>query len=466
MRKTKIVCTIGPATNSLEQISALIKAGMNVARINMSHGNLESHREVISNVKTARKKLNIPCAIMLDTRGPEVRIGSFVNGKEILKKGQTFILTTDKIEGDNSRVSLRYAPIIETINKGQKIYINNGLVELKVLSKTSTDVICKVLIGGEVSNNKSLSLPGVKLNIPYLGDNGVEHIKFAMEQDVDYLALSFVSNSDEINQVKAILGDSKIKLISKIENAQGIKNIEEILEACDGIMVARGDMGTEIPLEKVPLMQKELIAHTAAHGKISITATEMLESMTYNRRPTRAEVSDVANAIYDGTSAIMLSGETAVGKYPIETVETMAKIAKTTENSIDYHQFTTSGHRDTISDSIAYSAVNTASFLGAKAIVVYTMNGNTVPKVAQFMPHCPIVAITHDDLCYNQLALVWGTIVIKEKLLKRNYDMFKYAESCVKKLKLAKAGDSIVITAGSPVEARGESNLIKISTVE
>lgn len=466
MRKTKIVCTLGPASNSYNQILALIKAGMNVARINMSHGELSSHKQVIDNIKKARQKSNMPCAIMIDTRGPEIRIGEFEKGKETLIKGQQFILTSRNVIGNNDCVSLRDKSIINNINIGQKIYINNGLVELKVRTKNETDLVCKVIIGGEVSNNKSISIPKVAFDIPYISEIDKEHIKFALEQEAEYLALSFVSNAEEIKSVKELIGDSKIKLIAKIENAQGIKNIDKILEACDGIMVARGDMGTEIALDKVPLMQKELISHALTYGKISITATEMLESMTYNRRPTRAEVSDVANAIYDGTSAIMLSGETAVGRYPIETVATMSKIAQSTEESIDYHSIDVPSNQDTISDSVAYSAVNTASFLGAKAIVVYTMNGVTVPKVAQFMPHCPIIAVTHDNMCYNQLALVWGTYVIKEKLLKRNYDMFKYAEECVKKLKIAKSGDKIVITAGSPVEARGESNLIKISIVD
>lgn len=469
MRKTKIVCTLGPASSSYSQITGLIKAGMNVARLNMSHGNLSAHKQIVDNIKKARNETKIPCSIIVDTKGPEMRIGKFAESKIELEKGDIFTFTEKDVLGSKQVAPLKYKGLVEDIKIGSKIFVNNGLVEFKVLSKTKTDIKTRVINGGVISDNKSMNAPGVKIKAPYLSEKDKEDIIFAIKNDVEFIAISFVSNASEVKLVNEFVKQNggTQKIISKIENNAGIKNIIEIILASDGIMVARGDMGTEIPFEAIPYQQKRIIKETIARGKMVITATEMLESMTENLRPTRAETTDVANAIYDGTSATMLSGETAVGKFPIQTVKTMAKIARETEKVINYNKvfdnsFNYSGK---IIDSISYSACQTAKSLKAKVIVCFTNSGTTARMLSRFRPQALILAVAHSQQVYQSLALSWGVKPVIEDRVLSTDEMFNRAVSLVKELKLARKGDFIVITSGVPAKEMGTTNLIKITQV-
>ncbi len=471
MQKTKIVCTIGPSCNNYKTLCQMLKAGMNVARLNMSHGDEASHQEIVDLVKQVRADLNMPCAIMLDTRGPEVRIGQFKDGKVTLKKGKTFIFTSRKIKGDETAVSLRFPKLVKLAKKGMHILANNGLLDLKVMQVTATDIVCKIVTGGVLSNNKSIALPHVPLDVPYLSDIDKTHIAFAAKNNLEIIACSFVNKADDILAVRKYLhklGADKIDIVSKIESLEGIKNLDSIIEVSDGIMVARGDMGSEVPMEQIPSIQKMMISKTVSRSKYIIVATEMLESMIEKRRPTRAETTDVANAIYDNTSATMLSGETASGLYPVEAVTAMANIAKATEKVIDYGKEFSSKKlpKYNTRNAIAFSAVATANALGAKAILCFSHEGNSAKAISSFRPQASIVAITNTPAVVHKMSICWGITPVLCETLEDTDDMFQRANDIAKELKVAKPGETIIITSGVPVNNMGKTNLIKVHIVE
>lgn len=470
MRKTKIVCTLGPATDNYNTIKKLIKAGMNVARINMSHGNYEEHTARINLVKQAREEMNVPVAILIDTKGPEIRIKTFETGVATLSEGDYFTLTTNDVAGNNACVSITYNPLPQKVQPGDAILINDGLIELKVVSTTVTDIVCQVINGGALSNRKSINLPNIKIDMPYVSDVDRKDVLFGIEQDVDYFALSFVRTVNDVLAIKEILkdnGGSKIQVIAKIENREGVDNVKDIVGACDGAMVARGDMGVEIPFEELPGIQKSIIKLCYKQGKKVITATQMLESMINNPRPTRAEISDVANAIYDGTSATMLSGETAVGKYCIDAVKTMAKIAEKTESTINYpkrFKFLETEIKD-ITDAISHSTCAAAFDLDAKAIIAVSQSGYTARKVSRFRPSCVIIAATTSAKAFNQLAMNWGVVPTMALPQSNSDELFRHSVECAKQTGLVKDGDLVIITGGVPVGISGNSNTMRIERV-
>ena len=470
MRKTKIICTIGPACANEKTMTELCLAGMNVARLNFSHGTHAQHLEMINLIKSVREKLNVPVAIMLDTKGPEYRIKTFKDGKVYLNDNDTFTFTTNDIIGDESCVSVTYKGMVKDLSVGDKITVNNGLVIFKVQELTDTDAICKVVVGGELSNSKSMSFPNKVLNQTYLSEQDKSDLLFGIENDVDFIACSFVSRQQDLVDVKSFLkahGGESLDIIAKIENRSGVDNIEDICKECDGIMVARGDLGVEIPFEEVPSVQKYLITKCRMLGKRVITATEMLESMIHNPRPTRAEISDVANAVYDGTSAIMLSGETAVGKYPALTVKTMSKIAEKTESCIDYSKnFSTSGFTIKNSvDAISHSTACMAIDIKARGIVVCSISGSTARMVSRFRAPIDIIGMTTNEKTWRKLALSWGvTPVITEKV--NSIDVLFYmATKAAKEVFKLKKGDQLVITGGIINGESGNTNLIKLETI-
>ena len=470
MRKTKIVCTIGPASESEEVLRSMMLAGMNVARLNFSHGTHEEHKVRIDRIKKVREELGLPVAILLDTKGPEYRIKTFKNGKIHLNDGDKFTFTIDEVEGDEHRVSVSYKGLTKDLEVGNKIYVNNGLIHFVVEEITEKDVICRVTAGGDLSDRKSMSFPGKVLKQVYLSEADKKDLLFGIENDVDYVACSFVSCKQDVYDVRKFLDenhDDNISIIAKIENQQGVDNIDEICQACDGIMIARGDMGVEVPFEELPQIQKHLITKCRMLGKRVITATEMLESMITNPRPTRAEISDVANAVYDGTSAIMLSGETAMGKYPVLTVQTMAKIAETTENSIDYNKrFYSSEFRiaNTI-DAISHSTVAMAIDLNAKGIVVCSLSGATARMVSRFRPPVDIIALTVDPKSVRKLSLSWGVIPVLGEAVPSTDVLFYSAYKTAKKVLNLKSGDHIIITGGVINGKSGNTNLVKVETI-
>ena len=470
MRKTKIVCTLGPASENEETVTRLCLAGMNVARMNFSHNEHSDHLRRINLVKKVRDKLRLPIAIMLDTKGPEYRIGVFECGKINLNDGDDFTFTTEQIVGDEKRVSVSYEGLPEELKIGDTVLLNNGLLIFKVESIEGNEIHCRVECGGELTNRKSMSFPGHVMKRKYLSEQDKKDILFGVEQGVDYIACSFVSNKKDLIDVHSFLRENNadhIELIAKIENQSGFDNIEEICAYCDGIMIARGDMGVEIPFEQMPAIQKKLITKCRMLGKRVITATEMLESMVHNPRPTRAEISDVANAVYDGTSAIMLSGETAAGKYPVESVRVMAKIAETTESNIDYkkrfhnYQFKIKNTADAISHATCGMAID----IGAKAIVACSLSGMTARMVSRFRCPVDIIGLATDEETYRKLALSWGvTPAICEKFTATDvlfYTAKKQAETIMKLEK----GDRIVITGGDTSGTSGNTSLIKIETI-
>lgn len=470
MRKTKMVCTIGPSTNKYESICKLLKAGMNVARLNMSHGSLDSHQKTLDIVKKARFDLGIPCAIMVDTCGPELRIGTFTDQKVVLKKGQQFIFSTTEVEGTNEQVYCGYPALLEVLKPKQKLYANNGLLEFTIIKIENGKIYCRVNVGGDLSNHKSISIPRIRLPLPFISEKDDKNIEFAAKNDVEYISASFVSTPEDVTLMRECIKKygGRQEIISKIESAEGIKNLQKIIELSDGIMVARGDMGTEIPIEQIPSVQKDMILRTIQHGKIVIVATEMLESMIYKRRPTRAETTDVAQAIYDGTSATMLSGETASGQYPIEAATTMVKISSATEKIINYdYEFTDTvknSHKNL--DAISYSACQTARSVGAKAIVCFTDKGKTAKMISRFQPKATIVALTHDQFVYNKLSACWGVKPYVTQVFNTLEEMLACAETVVKELKIAKSGDKIVVTLGIPTADKCTTNAIKISEIK
>lgn len=470
MRKTKIVCTLGPACSDEATITAMCKAGMNVARLNFSHNTYQDHKKRIDLVKKVREKLGIPIAIMLDTKGPEYRIKTFKNGKIILKEGDSFTFTADEIEGDEKKVSINYKGLANDLEKGDRILLNNGLLSFEVVSTTNTDVNCKVIFGGELSDRKSMSFPNKTLKQKYLSEQDKEDIAFGIKEGIDFIACSFVSCKQDLLDVKNYLteiGAGETELIAKIENRSGVDNIEEISEECAGIMVARGDMGVEIPFEELPAIQKQIITKCRMLGKRVITATEMLESMINNARPTRAEISDVANAVYDGTSAIMLSGETAAGKYPVLSVETMARIAESTEKNIHYKRRFLSAEfkiKNTV-DAISHATCGMAIDINAKAIAVCSLSGMTARMVSRFRPPVDIIGLTTDQKTWHKLSLSWGVIpVMCENYLSTDV-LFYSAQKLTKETLKLKDGDKIVITGGVTNGKSGNTNLIKVETV-
>ena len=470
MRKTKIICTIGPACENEETLSAMCLAGMNVARLNFSHGTHAEHQRKIDLIKSVREKLGLPIAIMLDTKGPEYRIRTFEKGKVTLREGDRFTFTTEQIVGNEERVAVSYPGMMEDLAVGDKILLNNGLLAFEVEELTSTDAVCRVLVGGETSNNKSMSFPNKVLSQAYLSEQDKKDILFGIQNDVDFIACSFVSRRQDLEDIHDFLRQHEadhISLIAKIENQSGIDNIEEICQACEGIMIGRGDLGVEVPFEQLPSIQKRLITKCRLLGKRVITATEMLESMIQNARPTRAEISDVANAVYDGSSAIMLSGETAVGKYPVETVATMSKIAATTEGSIRYaKRFYSQDFRinDTV-DAISHATCGVAIDIGAKAIVACSLSGMTVRMVSRFRPPVDILGLTTNERTWRHLALSWGVLPAMCDEFPSTDVLFYSAQQKAKEMLHLEKGDKIVITGGVTNGRSGNTNLIKVENI-
>lgn len=467
MRKTKIVCTLGPACSDKETLIQMCKAGMNVARLNFSHNTHEDHEKRINLIKEVRGELQLPIAIMLDTKGPEYRIKTFENGKVFLNEGDNFTFTPDEVEGDENRVSVNYKGLANDLEIGDKILLNNGLLTFEVTEKSGRDVCCRVLVGGELSDRKSMSFPNKTLKQKYLSEQDKQDIKFGIEHGVDFIACSFVSCKQDLLDVKHYLSEidaDGIDLIAKIENRSGVDNIEEICDECDGIMVARGDMGVEIPFEELPAIQKQIITKCRLLGKRVITATEMLESMTHNSRPTRAEISDVANAVYDGTSAIMLSGETAAGKYPVQSVKAMARIAESAEKNIRYDKCFLSAEfkiKNTV-DAISHATCGMAIDIGARAIAVCSLSGMTARMVSRFRPPVDIVGLTTDEKTWRKLALSWGVTPQMCENYPSTDVLFYNAQKLTKSLLNLSAGDRIVITGGVTNGKSGNTNLIKV----
>ena len=467
MRKTKIVCTIGPASENVEIIAGLCKAGMNVARLNFSHNTHADHKRRMDLIKKVREDLGVPVAIMLDTKGPEYRIKTFENGKIKLAEGDTFVFTTEDIIGNENRVSVSYDKLTEELSVGDKILLNNGLLSFDVEKIEGSEIICRVVCGGELSDRKSMSFPGKVMHQKYLSDQDKADIAFGVANGIDFIACSFVSNKQDLIDVHKYLKEidaQDVELIAKIENQSGFDNIEEICEYCDGVMVARGDMGVEVPFEQLPAMQKTLIRKCTMLGKRVITATEMLESMIHNPRPTRAEISDVANAVYDGTSAIMLSGETAAGKYPVLAVQTMAKIAQTTESNIDYKklfygsEFKIQNSVDAISHATCAMGID----LGAKAVVACSLSGMTARMVSRFRSPVPIIGLTTNENTWRKLALSWGvTPAICEQFTSTDV-LFYMAKNIAKQTLGLSKGEKIVITGGDTSGQSGKTSLIKV----
>ncbi|MBQ2701718.1 MAG: pyruvate kinase [Clostridia bacterium] len=468
MKKTKIICTIGPSSQKKEVLTAMAASGMDVVRLNFSHGTHEQHAECIKLIKEVRNEKNIPLPILLDTKGPEFRIKSFKDGKILLNEGDPFTFTTEDVEGDQTKVSVSYQKICEDLFVGDKILLNNGLMTFKVTDVKAPNVHCVVETGGELSSRKSMFFPDKELHLDFLSEQDKSDLLFGIEQDIDFVALSFVSKAQDVIDAKEFLkanGGEHIDVIAKIENRAGVNNLLDIIKVSDGIMVARGDLGVEIPYVELPNIQKYIINQCRIHGKRVITATEMLESMIHNLRPTRAEISDVANAVYDGTSAVMLSGETAAGAYPVQSVNSMAKIVEHAENHIEYIQTIENFEINSTAEALSHSASTLAKDLNAKAIVVCTRTGATARKVSRFRPNINIIGITTDVYAYRQLALSWGVLPALTDEYSSIDILFYFAKEIAKKSGLVKKGDTIVITGGTPNGKSGNSNLINVETI-
>ena len=472
MRKTKIICTMGPATDNIEVLRAMARAGMNVARFNFSHGSHEEHKQRIDRVKAVREEYNLPIALLLDTKGPEIRTGDMQDGKIFLKKGEQIRLTPRACLGTPSKISITYPDLYQDVQAGTSILIDDGLIELRVEQTQEQDILCRVLNDGAVSNHKGINVPDVHLSIPYLSDKDKADIQFGIEQGVDFVADSFVRTADDVQQLRMLLdenGGAHINIIAKIENQQGVENIDGIVSLADGVMIARGDMGVEIPAEDVPPIQKMLIKKVASAGKQVITATQMLDSMMKNPRPTRAEVTDVANAIYDGTGAIMLSGETAAGLYPVEAVTMMARIAERTENDIDYRKrffVRTRKANPDITDAICHATCTTAYDLNARDIVTVTKSGRSARMVARYRPSCGIIGCTPTKKVWYQLNLAWGVTPVLLSETDDVFDLFDSALETAKNQGLMQSGDLAVITSGVPIGVSGTTNMIRVQVVK
>ena len=470
MRKTKIICTIGPASESEERLRELMLAGMNVARFNFSHGTHEEHKKKFDRVIKVSSELNLQVATLLDTKGPEIRLKNIEGGQAELIAGQKFILTTEDMIGNNGKVSITYKNLKNDVSAGTTILIDDGLIEMVVDAIEETDIICTVINGGPVSDHKGVNVPGAVLSMPYISETDRSDIMFGCDMGFDFLAASFVRGKEDILAVRQILAEqgSDMKIIAKIENMQGIRNLEEIISVSDGIMVARGDMGVEIPLEEVPVIQKQMIRMAEKEGKHVITATQMLESMIKNPRPTRAEATDIANAIYDGTTAIMLSGESAAGKYPVEAVKTMARIAERTEQDIDYNgrmKRRELGKEVDVTTAISHATCMTAMDLKASAIITVTISGFTAGMIARYKPKCPVIACSVSPRVCRQLGLAWGVIPVWIARESTADDLFEVAVHAAEEAGYIQKGDKVVLTAGVPLGVSGNTNMIRVVEV-
>ena len=473
LRKTKIICTLGPAVESEEMMRKLIRAGMDAARFNFSHGDHEEHLGRLNKLKAVRDSMSRPVATIMDTKGPEIRIKSLDVKNISLEAGDTFTLTTEDVVGNGERVAVTYPKLHEEVKPGMEILIDDGLVALRVEEIQGSEIRCTVENGGTLSANKSINIPGVHIHLPALTEKDISDIQFAVENDFDFIAASFIRRADDVRSIREVLhrfGGDNIQIISKIENLEGVDNLNEIIEASDGLMVARGDLGVEVPACQVPVLQKEMIAKCIHQGKPVITATQMLDSMMRNPRPTRAEVSDVANAVFDGTSCVMLSGETASGKYPLEAVRTMADTVLAAEQAINYWGrfqkmgFSKRAERP-ISDAISHSCCTTALDLEAKAILVATQSGNSARVISRFRPGCTIAAFTTTERVRRQLAITWGVHPFLFGSVDSTDRLLSLCVECARKEEVVSAEDTVVITAGVPIGQSGTTNLIKAQVV-
>lgn len=471
MRKTKIVCTLGPAVDDEKILRQLVLKGMDVARVNFSHGSHEDQKKRIDLFKKVRESVGRPIPLLLDTKGPEIRTGRFQSGEVTLKEGDSFVLTNDDNVGDNTHVPVTYKDLYNDVVKGSRILINDGLVELEVEEIQGKDIRCKVLNGGVISDSKGINVPGADIHLPSITQKDIEDIKFGIDNGFDFIAASFVRKASDVMEIRKILEKNKgigIKIVAKIENREGIRNIDEIIKVSDGIMVARGDLGVEIPVEEVPIVQKMLIEKCYRNGKPVITATQMLDSMIRNPRPTRAEASDVANAIYDGTSGIMLSGETAAGKYPVESLETMAKIAEKAEDSMDYWKRFSLMQYDmmaSVTNAISHATCTTALDLKAAAIITVTQSGHTARMISRFRPACPIIATTTSKMVYRQLSMSWGVVPFLVEPVSTTDEMFDMGVEKALSSGMVRNGDLVVITGGVPIGVSGTTNIMKVHIV-
>lgn len=470
MRKTRIICTLGPATATMEKMKALIEAGLNVARFNFSHGDHESHKEMADKFKQAAKEMDSPVALLLDTKGPEIRIKTFKEGRAELEKGKTFTLTSNEVEGTESIVSVTYPGLAEDVRVGGIILLDDGLVELKVESTTATDVVCTVMNSGVIKDKKGVNLPDVSVKLPALTEKDISDIKFAIREDFHFIAASFIRSADDVRQIRKVLrenGGGHIQIMSKIENHEGVKNADEIIEESDSIMVARGDLGVEINPEEVPIVQKNLIKKANRAGKPVVTATQMLESMITKPRPTRAEANDVANAIFDGTDAIMLSGETANGEYPTEAVTMMARISQKAEESIEYYKNIRSQNEGRISptDAISYATSHITQDIEASGILTLTTSGFTARMVSKFRPFAPIITITPNEIVYRQMSLVWGAIPILVVEAESKRELLEMSVAAAVEKTSLKEGDVIVIVSGMPLGVSGTTNNVRVHVI-
>jgi pyruvate kinase len=471
MRKTKIICTLGPATDKGDVLRQLFINGMNVARLNFSHGNREEHLGRVAHFKKMRDELELPVGLMLDTRGPEIRIGKFVDREIKLSAGSAFTFTVDDVPGTEKMVSVAYRGFPAIVRNGDTILLDDGLIAMRVTGTNGTEVTCEVLNGGVLSNNKKINVPGAANKLPFITDKDRDDIRFGIENDFDFIAASFVRDSSDIKELREELRKHRgewIKIVSKIEIREGVENIDDIIRVSDGVMVARGDMGVEIPFEELPAIQKKIIRKCYGAGKPVITATQMLDSMIRNPRPTRAEITDVANAIYDGTSAIMLSGETSVGKYPVESLLTMSKIATEAERDIDYvKRFNESRVpvSQNVTNAVSRAACETAHILRAAAIVTVTKSGHTANMVSKYRPACPILAYTAYRKVYNQLSLSWGVVPDLAERKDSTDEIFLQAASRASASKILKNGDLVVITGGMIADVSGTTNMIKVHII-
>lgn len=473
LKKTKIVCTIGPASRDADTMREMLEAGMNVARLNFSHGTHEEHRKTIETFRRVRDEQDRPAAILLDTKGPEIRLGDFKNGSEILEEGDEFTLTSEKCPGTKERVSTTYKALPSQVSLGTSILIDDGRVRLRVAGTTEDEVRCIVVNGGKVSNRKGVNIPNQSLDLEYISEADRQDIMFGIEMDVDYVAASFVRSGADVKVLRSLLnenGGDRIKIISKIENTEGIENFKEILALSDGIMIARGDMGVEVDFEKLPGIQKKFIKECCKAGKTVITATQMLESMTHSPAPTRAEITDVANAVFDGTSAVMLSGESATGDYPVETVKAMAKIVSQAEEDaeeVNQYKFleVETNDRD-VSNAMGHAACTTAHDIKASAIVAITTSGYTAEMMAKYKPVEPIIAATPDSKTYHQQALTRGVYPVLTQRSSNWNDLMEKAIEGAERMKFVKKGDCIVLSAGMPLQVPGTTNLIRVKTIE
>lgn len=471
MKRTKIVCTLGPASEKPEHIEALIKAGMNVARINMSHGDYEEHGGRIKVVREVATKMGVPVAILADTKGPEIRLKTFAEGKVMLVEGDKFSLMMKDVVGDQTKASITYTKLPSCVKKGDQILIDDGKIELRAEKVTADEITCTVINGGKVSDKKSLNLPGCKIDMPYMSEVDKKDVEFAISQKADFLAMSFVRNGDDVKIMRKFMADHKetnMQLIAKVENRQGVDNLDEILELSDGAMVARGDMGVEIPFQELPSIQKLMIKKGNELGKKIITATQMLDSMIDNPRPTRAEISDVANAIYDGTTAIMLSGESAVGKYPSGAVTVMTKIAQATEADINYvGRFKEYDQKlDSVTATVCHATVAASYNLNAAAIIAVSKTGYTSREVSRFRPTCPIICVTSSPEAFRQMGLNWGVTPLMGEEKSTAEELFNHAIEVAKKSGKVKKGDTVILVGGTPVGVPGNTNSLRIETVK